>query len=228
MSKERGLICCASSVRAFLDDRKSQTRRTRGLDYINKEPDIWGPPYFNPSTQLWEFLHKRDDDVLKIKCPYGVVGDRLYIREMWWDLGHMEKGEWCGRIESHTVKPRYVATCPDPFIEGIGGVVQPVRCHWKQTSLFKSTWRKRPAIFMPKWAVRIWRTITGIRGERVQDISDADAEAEGLRGLNSRWNINGHERSCFGCHWDSINKKRGYGWDANPWNWVLELSRTEK
>lgn len=195
MSKERGLICTGESVRAILDNRKHQTRRV-----IKPQPTAI---LTHESQGIW-----RNTMVMpgrRFKCPYS-VGDRLYVRETWWDLGHIEKGKWWGRNESHTVKPRYVATCPNPFAEGIGGVVQPVRCHWKQTSLFKSTWRKRPAIFMPKWVARIWRKITGIRAERVQEISAEDCLTEGIwRGDSRTSDVTLRQR--FRTLWDSLNAK---------------------
>ena len=81
---------------------------------------------------------------------------------------------------------------------------------------------------MPKFLARIWLEITNIKVERVQDASNKDANAEGMRGLNSRWTINDKPRSCFGTFWDLINKKHGYGWDKNPWVWVIEFKVLEQ
>ena len=80
---------------------------------------------------------------------------------------------------------------------------------------------------MPKWAARIWLEITGIKVERVQDMYEQDAEAEGavkmhLDDLGQTWST--YVRG-FQSLWDSINAKRGFGWDKNPWCWVIEFKR---
>lgn len=81
----------------------------------------------------------------------------------------------------------------------------------------------RPSIYMPRRASRIDLEIVSVRVERLQDISNKDIESEGAC-----------ERACvthrlsFQHLWDSINAKRGYGWDVNPWVWVVEFKRIEK
>lgn len=171
------------------------------------------------------------------------VGELIWVRETWWDLGHTENGIWEGRRESHTVKPKYAATCPDPFAEGIGGVVEPKKCHWKKALLFNSTWRKRSSIHMPKWAARIWLEITGIREEFLQDITEEDAKAEGIKGYDAHGGGTHFNpvtiypafpekgggfrtaREAFELLWDSINAKRDYGWDTNPKPVVITFKR---
>lgn len=83
----------------------------------------------------------------------------------------------------------------------------------------------RPSIFMPRWASRITLEITSIRVERIQDITEADAIAEGIK-YNPDGNAAYH-RWTFSNLWDSINAKRGYGWDINPWCWVIEFKRVQ-
>lgn len=75
----------------------------------------------------------------------------------------------------------------------------------------------KPSIFMPKKYARIWLKITDIRVERVHDISEKDAIAEGIENSTK-----------FKSLWDLINKKRGYGWDRNPYVWVVEFERSKK
>jgi hypothetical protein len=77
---------------------------------------------------------------------------------------------------------------------------------------------------MPRWASRITLEIINIRVERVQDVSEADAQAEGVELTcgQMRSDYPNYKRS-FHCLWNSINAKRGYGWDANPWVWVIEF-----
>ncbi|MES2355582.1 MAG: hypothetical protein V4568_14530 [Pseudomonadota bacterium] len=87
----------------------------------------------------------------------------------------------------------------------------------------------RPSIFMPRWASRITLEVTGVRVERVQDISEENSMAEGT----GRWAAEtvGHgekyicHRHAFHTLWDSINAERGFGWDLNPWVWVVEFKR---
>jgi hypothetical protein len=79
----------------------------------------------------------------------------------------------------------------------------------------------RPSIFMPRWASRITLEITGVRVERVQDISADDARAEGVSAPDVL------PRSKFATLWDSINAKRGYGWDMNPWCWCVEFKAVQ-
>ena len=79
----------------------------------------------------------------------------------------------------------------------------------------------RPSIFMPKWASRIKLAVKDVRAERVREISIDDAFSEGCRAINDR------ERGEFRKLWNSINDKRGFGWDTNPWVWVVEFERAE-
>jgi hypothetical protein len=92
----------------------------------------------------------------------------------------------------------------------------------------RSTWEwgdKRnvlSSIFMPRWASRITLEVVNIRVERVQDISEEDAWNEGIGGGQlSRFDIGG--RVLFKSTWDFINSKRGYGWDTNPYVWIVEF-----
>jgi hypothetical protein len=80
--------------------------------------------------------------------------------------------------------------------------------------LAKNDDKWRPSIFMPRVASRILLELTGVRVERVQDISEADARAEGVGSAAG-----------YAALWDSLNAKRGYAWAANPWVWVLEFRR---
>jgi len=206
---EHPILFSSEMVRATLDGRKTQTR------IVVKKPARLDGLMLDGEAPDW--------------CPYGKVGDLLWVKETWWDLGYNENGKWQGRMKAHTIKPRYVATCPDPFAEGIGGVVKPKRIPWGKAFLFSSTWRKRSSIHMPKWAARIRLEITGIRVERVQQIDAVEAEAEGMR-RPKRLCPDRHDEYILGRFirlWDSINAKRGYGWDENPWVWVIEFKRHE-
>jgi len=77
----------------------------------------------------------------------------------------------------------------------------------------------KPSIFMPRWASRITLKITNVRVERLQEISEEDAINEGGAFRKGEWG----EMDAFNYIWDSINAKRGYSWDSNPWAWVIEF-----
>jgi len=134
------------------------------------------------------------------KCRYGVPGDRLWVRETWIDP-----------FTTEYIKPSKLPISTE--IRYKAG-----------ESLNYSNWR--PSIFMPRWASRITLEIVNVRVERVRDISEEDAWSEGVGGGQlSRFDIDG--RILFKSTWNSINAKRGYGWDANPWVWVIEFKRID-
>jgi hypothetical protein len=92
-------------------------------------------------------------------------------------------------------------------------------------------WNWTPSIHMPRWASRITLEVTGVRVARVQDISEEDAEKEGVI-LSGRWNANETEygptyRVGYSVLWDKLNAKRGFTWDSNPWVWAVEFRRVE-
>lgn len=82
----------------------------------------------------------------------------------------------------------------------------------------------KPSIHMPKEAARIWLEVTDVRVERLQEITEEDARAEGALPTREERGYNCC-RDEFITLWDSINSKRGYGWDTNPWVWVIEFER---
>ena len=89
--------------------------------------------------------------------------------------------------------------------------------HYKADN-FSDSYSWKPSIFMPRWASRITLEITGVRVERVQEIITKEAIAEGfVAGLRES------ETDAFHNFWDSLNAKRGNGWEANPWVWAIEF-----
>lgn len=108
--------------------------------------------------------------------------------------------------------------------DDIQGVV-----HYKATHQCEgSGWK--PSIFMPKKYCRIWLEIIDIRVERVQDIGEKDAESEGIQFLRNAPDVDEalSAKQLFECLWDSINEKRGYSWESNPWVWTVEFKRIDK
>ena len=202
MIKERPIIFSGLMVRAILEGRKSQTRRMKGLELLNEQPDRW----------------RREGDIFAFdggfeylavpKCPYGVPGDRLWVRESFFipDAPYKAKN-------SHLVSYKADET--------------------NQPALQYTGWR--PSIHMPRWASRITLEIVTIRVERVQKISETDAVAEGIEpdgpvnwdDLTSCWrNYDPHEtaaywnspRDSFHSLWSAIN-------GADSWVWVLDFKR---
>jgi len=208
MEEERGvtmtehpIIFTAESIRAILDDRKTQTRR------VAKLPSEWHRGYGafenNPHGDE-EIIIYGECDTKSMYCPYGSVGDTLWVRETW-------------RMETFTVdhtcrtdsRLRYKAE--DERIFDVYG----------QVKLYK--WKS--PIHMPKQFARVFLEITGIRVERVQDISEEDAKAEGVGRFEGRDTYS--YAVTFSSLWNSLNAKRGYPWESNPWNWVIEFKKKE-
>ena len=213
--KEHPILFSADMVRAILGGRKTMTRRVNGLDAYNKEPDKWkiGAVYANDEVIFWSawcdwsYSHK-------LKCPYGQVGDRLWVRETICQSCYKEDG--------------YEDVC---YKEDL------LNSKTSDCELLTRKWT--PSIFMPRWASRINLEITGVRVERLTDISEEDAIKEGVEyhTLNaySQFRLLSHSvankdnwptpQEAFSKLWDSINTKRGYGWSVNPWVWVIEFKR---
>lgn len=130
-------------------------------------------------------------------CPYGQPGDHLWVRETW--------GEF--------------------FLDGAGECVV-YRADGEIDMSHMAFGRWRPSIHMPRWASRITLEVTGIRAERVQDITIRDILAEGIDSSPS-WDSDDVIAAKWIELWDGINAKRGYSWDSNPWVWVIEFKAME-
>ena len=154
------------------------------------------PIYFAHGGQLAfadKHSHPHFDHKRGIKQPYE-VGDLLWVREAW-----ASSKQAVGPEEACYV---YRATDPD----------------WSE---FQG-WRWKPSIFMPKKASRLHLMVTGVRVERLHSISEEDAKAEGVDPDAVIPFFMSHKET-FMILWDDINKKRGYGWDTNPWVWVVDF-----
>ncbi len=208
------ILMNGESVRGILEGRKTQTRRVIALDSF--------APSDTPGYDWrWRARNLRWHEVtaarlLERHCPYGQVGDRLWVRETWapvyasYSHEYPTEGyyfEWepdmHGALEKDApqLETYYRADGEGKYPAEIDGG----EIHWK------------PSIFMPRWASRITLEIIGVKVERILDITLSDIRAEGI----SRLPIGLEERLGFADLWDSINAKRGYGWDVNPWVWAL-------
>jgi len=183
--KEHPIIFNTETVKAILDGRKTQTRRV-----IKPQPLL---EYKGLKMQF----HR--------KCPYGQVGDRLWVRETW------------------AVAPTLNTTKPSDLLKKYD--IIPIT--YRATYPNESHYMWRPSIFMPRWASRITLEIIGVRVEQLQEITDEDALAEGVYGDETPYD-QATPSMCFEALWDSLNAKRGYGWDKNPWVWVLEFKKVDK
>ena len=214
--KEHPIIFSGPLIPAILDGRKSVTRRV-----IKRQPPegagevfAWFEPDLPNDMKAQEGLYYRDGAGLKFlcTCPYGVAGDRLWVRE----THVLEDGANCYMPEVPTdgrpyreedihgdfgrrIIPHYRAAEPEPHIVPLDQVDEgDDRTRW------------RPSIHMPRWAARIILEVTDVRVERVQEITLAQAIAEGFPSIEA-----------FRVYWDKLNAKRGFGWDMNPWVWVV-------
>ncbi|MDP0955794.1 hypothetical protein Q6315_12315 [Klebsiella pneumoniae] len=228
--KERGMIFNGEMVRALLSGRKTQTRRivkgTDGAVKFCKEWDINGKEVF---VVLGEKDHTGMNPVLgAISCPFGAVGDRIWVRETWATLGN-EDGcciDWEDNLckgDERSAARIYRASCEQrPGDYGLWSI--PDDAYWKphtKEHKFEGAWR--PSIHMPRWASRILLEITDVRVERLKSISDGDAIREGCSTADM---MSGDcVADVFARLWVSI-----YGsdsWNANPWVWVIEFKRVE-
>jgi hypothetical protein len=194
--KERPILFSGPMVRAILEGRKTQTRRV-----VKRQGDMeFDPadPHFGP---YWlSYATEADGEDAKVRCPYGVPGDRLWVRETF-----AENAGTAGGIV-------YRADVGD----SCHGVA---RLDLKCQEWTHHVDRWRPSIFMPRRFSRILLEITGVRVERLQDISDDDCRAEGYDRSHA------FPREWFARLWASIN---GPGsWAANPWVWVVSFRRVE-
>lgn len=227
--KERGMIFNSEMVRAILDGRKTQTRRpikwkqTRFTEIGEREDGgYW--PWSEDAEHACDFWHP---------CPFGAVGDRIWVRETFCPVDDTQYGgeKWV----DYRATPKFEASHP---------------AGWDSAPNDAEALKWRPSIHMPRWASRILLEITDVRVERLNAISEEDAQREGVhtevwdqtvvaRNYAARdeffqfWSedmphyveMNQLYRSSFRSLWESI-----YGaenWLANPWVWVIEFKHVE-
>lgn len=205
--KERPIIFSAEMVRAIISGRKTQTRRV-----------------VKPQTQFWSEWYPcvpSDPSEYKAKCynseqhfrkgialdfSYGQPGDLLWVRETWRPWPHPEM--WDGimyKADEAFVKPLNLSDHEGFWLSG--------QCE-------KIDLRWRSPRFMPRWASRITLEITDVRVQRVQEISEEDAVAEGIADA-------AYHPNSFAELWDTINAKHGYSWESNPWVWAISFDVKE-
>jgi len=231
---EHPIIFSTEMVRAILDGRKTKSRRIimpqpedeDGYRFWWKgDWDTRGGPRAGVCTHGSPGNGEATWTLKEIAeyCSYGQVGDRLWVRETWGSLDADHPRCKDGRKPKQGDRLVYRANPADDYQWGAGKPSQGSFC-W------------RPSIHMFRWAARIFLEITNIRVERVQDISLKDVISEGIKDTNkcvynddNVFKCNHHDTlDKFKNLWDSLNAKRGYSWDKNPWCWVIEFKRKEK
>ena len=210
---DRPILFSGPMVRALLNDTKTQTRRV-----VKPQPVANQRGKFNFTTFT-------DDEGIEsywqnypfwgpVRCPYGQPGDRLWVRETWAHARHAA-----------------AANCVEdgPFVYAADG-------EFAARERLNPRWV--PSIHMPRWASRITLEIVSVRVERLQDISEADARAEGVRQMNDTsgcwvsregpgnlvtpWP---KARDAYSDLWEQINGEGS--WEKNPWIWVITFRRFE-
>jgi len=213
--KEHPIVMCSESVIATYAGRKTMTRRVMRLPEYDMPPDgfmlIDAAPDMEPGWYAWRF----DSGSGKvpfgppIKCPYGKPGDLLWVRETWGihsdhELRYKQGKGTCPALVGYKAPVGRIGVCSCPHV---------VIRHWRSPR------------FMPKAFARLWLRLAEVRPERLQEISEGDAKAEGVILYYNEPHRTDRRRPKYseGFHsqWDEINAKRGYPWESNPPVWVL-------
>lgn len=197
--KERPILFSGPMVRAILDGRKTQTRRA-----------MKNSKRHSSGTENDGFGGFKLNE-----CPYGKPGDRLWVREAWGVAAIYDQTRPSGICQDIRRDPNW------PLNKAPCGVRYPANMDCVGV-------RIRPSIHMPRWASRITLEITDVRVERLNDISEEDAKAEGF-GLGAILKSERFGRYMsagqfgFASLWESINGEGS--WAANPYVWVIEFEK---
>lgn len=254
--KERGMIFNAEMVRTILDGSKTQTRRimkvqpSDGFHPTHNGYDLdLNAHWYTPGViDKNGYLQPAKKDVFGVAdenegytCPFGAVGDRIWVRETWGVVSHELDED--GRIKPWSPDRPATAIHEMPFGSGYytGHAIYAADGDftWGDDDGYedgRSCWK--PSIHMPRAACRILLEVTGVRVERLNGISEADAESEGID-----MDALADSQDCYDCiadHnmtgrptatgafkylWESIYGEEN--WLANPWVWVIEFKRIE-
>lgn len=205
----RPILFNSDMVRAILERRKTVTRR------VIKDTDDsmyaglcgLGPGLFDKKTGL------------RVKEPYYRLGDILYVRETWGiaNLDYDDKKVFIIYRAGNEQENGICVTLPNEKFEKIYESMAGTGPDW------------HPSIHMPKEAARIWLKVTDVRAERLQNLTNRDAKKEGITVETD--NSGMAHKAAFMRLWDSTIKKSDigtYGWNNNPWVWVIEFERCGK
>ncbi len=221
--KERPIPLYQHEVRSILDGLQSQLRRV-----MKPQPVKWGYDdlcFHEANDGEWEVggvSGVEGEPLGYVRCPYGAPGDRLWVRETF----KQATKDWLTH-ESNGIVTKYKN--PSPGLRAVETIYRADVSHMDDIAYMP--WQS--PIFMPRTLSRITLEVTDVRVERVQEIRHDDVLKEGTptpkyigQFVDDRaWE--GQMRNNFIDLWDSINEKRGYGWDVNPWVWVVEFRRVQ-
>jgi len=230
--KQRPILFNGAMVRAILNGQKTQTRRivkphgwtTEQMSkyefaHVLQAADAEGLTCKQPAKDAYAGFNLTPGAASPtyFKCPFGTIGDQLWVRETWMPDAPRD-GTWAD-VEFYGCKDAPLSLIPEHYRK-------PEHC------LFNASWTGAafvgwtPSIHMPRWASRITLEITSIRVERLQDISEEDAEAEGIDYLRSIPDVDEtlSAKELFSALWDSVY----HSWGENPWVWVIEFKRVEQ
>jgi hypothetical protein len=241
MIREHPILFSAEMIRAILAGSKTQTRRV----IVTSRAKLGFNSQFTFGKSLrevalrkskpmrrgkYEYIGANPDIEINLRCPYGLVGERLWVRETWFcDDYELLSGPY---KETASARDNLYYRADDPQ----GDITNLIpECDLDGGS--PNVWK--PSIHMPRWASRINLEVIDICIERLQDITSSDAIDEGTpdelcpvvmasseRQFNNGPPILGY-RDGFQKLWDSINAERGYSWQYNPWVWVIKFRRVE-
>lgn len=214
--RERPILFSTPMVQAILVGRKTVTRRV-----LKPQPDSDGGP---PLATGWFHPETADGGPgphtfgvygvdWHVRCPYGAPNDRLWVRETFAPVN--AHGHKCAARDAAFVVLR------DGAQQYRDGMPIPALPKYAPDAFDGIEWR--PSIHMPRWASRITLEVVSVRVERLQEITEEDALAEGVMSLSNIHPI-ARPTSVFQELWDQINGKRA-PWVSNPWVWRVEFRR---
>lgn len=216
--EEMPVLFYEQEVCATLDGRKTQFRRViKNADGAFWDHAGWYPTV-DPKCIVWRTHDRSHEASMPVRCPYGQNGTRLWVKETWCP------GRGLAVVASPDIlmAPAGAALAPG-IIYRADGYQIPAGCHWRSST------------HMPRWASRIQIKVTYVTVQRIQSISEEDAEEEGFGGYHTR----GAEKKGpsggilqtrrIATMWDLMNRKKA-PWEKNPWVWAIsfQVLRIEK
>lgn len=225
---DRPILFSGPMVRALLAGRKTQTRRVIDFPGIDKVIDFVRVAFDKGTgVPIYEMRDAHGKVVTRPKgknlvdyhyVPRFAVGDRLYVRE-----AHHRTND---STDSHLVGYDFAddPSHRDAYIREIEAVGKVEFFRHSLGGWGGRTSRNYPAMHMPRWASRLTLTVSDVRVQRLQQITEADAIAEGVKGFHDEAGLWFSASDAYWTLWDNLNADRGFGWDANPW--VVAISFT--